>query len=481
MDYSYGSRLSGYELGSWAMMLGFTYHKCLRVEENVQLSKCGGCRRVSYCGTECAKLDWERHKPMCKALTDLEKDKNSSLAARLVSSFPDTPTPALGETEKRKLIEQQTDVYFTSQKMARRGFVESSWVQFEPWCIVCMRTDMAMQMEANVQGKGTVPQRLTPCKHCELSFFCLAHHAAAHELHCGPCEDLHDDLSQCQMNKLIREHESFKVMAKECSLLDNNQKLRWVPARVHSSWISLDGLSWEGEFIGELWNSFNMLVPLSITPLLAAVSDIYTMPMTILCGLSKLNDDDLWTRKQTLTVHVLGANAREASCWRVFEEILHCLPKVKTLKIILCGPDVPSRSSNHRICTDCTAHNRSCLLTCAALAYHDFVETQGKRFKTPDLCIAFNSGTSVPNMGYTWEMTMKLLVEYEIPSVFTAYDCKEAMGIVAMLGATGATLHPALQLTRNPWGSMEAIPMAYSVYSFTVENSETVHLTNVKE
>ncbi|KAF7364465.1 hypothetical protein MSAN_01107900 [Mycena sanguinolenta] len=32
------------------------------------------------------------------------------------------------------------------------------------------------------------------------------------------------------------------------------------------------------------------------------------MPMTILYGLSKLNEDDSWTRKRRLTVHILGAN-----------------------------------------------------------------------------------------------------------------------------------------------------------------------------
>jgi hypothetical protein len=38
--------------------------------------------------------------------------------------------------------------------------------------------------------------------------------------------------------------------------------------------------------------------------LITAASDTLSMAMTILYGLGKLNDDDGWTRKQTLTVHV---------------------------------------------------------------------------------------------------------------------------------------------------------------------------------
>ncbi|KAJ7210223.1 hypothetical protein C8J57DRAFT_1733652, partial [Mycena rebaudengoi] len=117
------------------------------------------------------------------------------------------------------------------------------------------------------------------------------------------------------------------------------------------------------------------------------------MAMTILYALEKLNDHDGWTRKHTLTV--LGVDIRELSCSRIFEEILHRTPEVKTRKLIMCGPDVPRRDSlDHKICPDCMVLDRSYVIEYAAAAYNDFVEKQGNKFGNPDLCIAFNSGAA---------------------------------------------------------------------------------------
>ncbi|KAF8212850.1 hypothetical protein K438DRAFT_1751270 [Mycena galopus ATCC 62051] len=177
------------------------------------------------------------------------------------------------------------------------------------------------------------------------------------------------------------------------------------------------------------------------------------MPMTMLYGLSKLNEDDTWTRKQTLTVHVIGANIREVSCGPVFEEILHRLPEVNTLDLILCGPKVPIRDSfDHEICS----------------MYHDFVRKQGNQYETPDLRIAFNSGAA--QVGDTCRTSVKVLAERKLPSLLTAYDRKEAEGDAAMLRAAGVALNPLLGPCLNPWGSQKALPTAHSVYGFHVVN-----------
>jgi len=31
-------------------------------------AKCSGCQTVSYCGKECQRIDWKRHKPACRSL-----------------------------------------------------------------------------------------------------------------------------------------------------------------------------------------------------------------------------------------------------------------------------------------------------------------------------------------------------------------------------------------------------------------------------
>ncbi|KXN86638.1 SET domain-containing protein 14 [Leucoagaricus sp. SymC.cos] len=35
----------------------------------VKFSRCGACKKIAYCGTECQRADWKNHKPFCKANT----------------------------------------------------------------------------------------------------------------------------------------------------------------------------------------------------------------------------------------------------------------------------------------------------------------------------------------------------------------------------------------------------------------------------
>ncbi|KAJ6611612.1 hypothetical protein B0H10DRAFT_1809221, partial [Mycena sp. CBHHK59/15] len=233
------------------------------------------------------------------------------------------------------------------------------------------------------------------------------------------------------------------------------------PDRVKPKWVSLEGQSWEGEFDDEIRKFPRMPQSTPSTFIMAAISDTLTMPMTILYALSKLSNGDGWTRKQTLMVHIVGASSREFSCGRVFEEILHRTPQVKTLKIIMCGPEAPDRNSlDVEIC-------RHCLYR----ADHDFLRKQGSDFKHPDLCIGFNSGANhSAALGYTWPATFKLLVERKIPSLITAYSREDAEKDAALLCTAGAALHPALGPILNPWGSMKAVPSPHSTYSFLVNS-----------
>ncbi|KAJ7859015.1 hypothetical protein B0H14DRAFT_3631294 [Mycena olivaceomarginata] len=301
-----------------------------------------------------------------------------------------------------------------------------------------------------------------------LSFCCSpAHWEAARRLHQGPSEDLREGLSQCEMNKYTRGQIMFETAM--TSWLDQYGQLVWIPKRVKSGWVSLKGVSWTGEFSDDIHKSFGIPAPLPITFLITAASDTLSMAMTILYGLEELNDDNGWTRKHTLTVHILGADTRELSCAGVFEEILHRTPEVKTLKLVMCGPDVPKRNSlDHKICPACMVLGRSYVIEYAAESVLATLLLLGFT-QTPDLCIGFNSRAG-QHTNYTWPMTFKLPVERKLPSVFTAYNREEAEDDAAMLGAAGARLHPALRPAQNPWGSMKAVPTAHSVYGFQVES-----------
>lgn len=74
------------------------------------------------------------------------------------------------------------------------------------------RTDQLIRMEA--AKKGTTSDnsgRLIPCLQCNLSLCCSqAHWEAARALHYGPCENAHEGLSHCEMNREVRADIKFE-------------------------------------------------------------------------------------------------------------------------------------------------------------------------------------------------------------------------------------------------------------------------------
>ncbi|KAJ7100363.1 hypothetical protein C8R44DRAFT_859306 [Mycena epipterygia] len=327
---------------------GLACYKCFK-EDDVLPSRCSGCHRISYCSPECQKVDWKMHKPMCKALSAIEKI-NPIAAAKLLSSLPSEPITNVEVLNRMAAVQISSILDFCQRSLQRQiTLFEENLVIFEPRCMVCRapdpaaqcsaRTDQLIRMEAAITGTTTDNSRhLIPCPQCNLCFCCSpAHWEAARALHHGPCEDAdhgHDGLSQCEMNSEVRAHIKFEAI-----LADKNghfARFRWAPPRVKSAWMSLTALSWEGEFDDEIRAFMGFPASFPVAPFIRAASDDLTMAMAILYGLEKLNDDDGWTRRHTLTVHIIGANLIEVSCGMVFEEILHRLPEVKILKLVLC-------------------------------------------------------------------------------------------------------------------------------------------------
>ncbi|KAJ7743443.1 hypothetical protein DFH07DRAFT_835518 [Mycena maculata] len=449
--------------------MGLACYKCFK-EENASLSRCTGCRRISYCSSECQKIDWKAHKPMCKALSAVEKS-NPLAVATLFFSLSSEPTTDLNALHNMSEAHGSNILRFCERSLGRQAnMIERNLVGWEPRCMVCTRTDQIMRMEA--AKNGTEPGRLTPCPRCDLSFCCSpAHWQAARALHDGPCEDGHDGLSHCDMNREVRADIKFEeVMIAE---QHPSGQFVWAPERTNSAWTSLTGTSWESEFSDEMRSTVGVPASLPMGPWIRAASDNLTMAMTILYVLEQLNDDDAWTKKHTLTIHILGAATREITGSVVFEEILHRLPQVKTLKLLLCGLEMAGgrvpRVFPMDTCPVCTAQGRKRVHEHVSDTYHAYVQAQGTKFETPDLCIAFNSGASQEST-HSWPATFKLLVDRKMPSVFTAFNREEAKAEAALLRSAGATLHAALGPTKNPWGSIKVIPEPNKVYGFYAVN-----------
>ena len=157
-----------------------------------------------------------------------------------------------------------------------------------------------MRMEAS-RNQSSSPNTLKSCSDCEMAFYCSdAHWEAVRHFHAGePCVDGHDGLSQCQVNQEIRADISFGNLMAGAKA----GNFKWAPERVKSSWTSLNTIGWEDEFGQELAQFFSIPVT-SIGPWIRGASEALSLPMSILWALENLNDDDAWTRQDTLVVHV---------------------------------------------------------------------------------------------------------------------------------------------------------------------------------
>ncbi|KAF5378487.1 hypothetical protein D9615_007134 [Tricholomella constricta] len=463
-------------------VLGQACYACFKGEgEGVTLRKCTKCRSVQYCSADCQQADWKAHKAMCKALHSLEN--NPILRMSLLFALSDEPSSDLYSLDTIIDTMVLNQARSLEQSLNRSLTIpERNLIGWEPRCMGCGRTDRVIRMEAAEKGSTSTPSTLTPCRACKMAFYCSPRHwDAVQHKHAGePCEDGHDGLTQCHMNQEIRMDVAFANIMAPPAAAAGRGEFSWAPERVKPSWVSLkasaSASNWQSAFGSGLVREFGISED-AVAPFLRAASNGLSMPMTILWALDLLNEDEAWTRKDTPTIHLLGAHQVEVVNANIFEEILHRLPEVKNLKLVLCGPELISltsaRERNKEItmetCPNCTSQRRKRVHQLFTQTYHDLAKTLGLKFNKPDLAIAFNSGSSqeaVPS----WKQTISFLAKNNIPSVFTAYNREEAEAEAKMLEAAGAKLVPKLGPAKNPWGSILAKKEPSKVTGFYAVN-----------
>ncbi|VDC00689.1 unnamed protein product [Peniophora sp. CBMAI 1063] len=454
--------------------VGQACQKCFKsVEEGVALKICTTCRRVRYCSAECQKADWKSHKSMCKALHAAE---NGPVFYDTIAPWFDVPLdgkPADEVAQKSALAELHT---VQVQKGKSFNVIEQNIIGWQPRCLACARTDTILRMEARAKGSEAVT--LSECPDCHLAFYCSVDHwNAVREQHSQhPDEDGYADLPQCALNRQIRLDTLFKT-----SLPDQGETgFQWVPARIKEEWTSLNGADWGSEFGDLLRQELQLETPeqvqksIAYGPMLRSSTEGLSAPMSILYALENLYPDNSWTKKSTLSVHVLGPTTdRELAGAMAFEEILHQLPDVKTLEITFCGPEMPGQASEQWLemetCPDCRRLGRRRKQRIVKRMYHEYAKRGGSSYSKPDLAIAFNSGCSQEEAD-TWKPTIKLLVDGHIPTVFTAFNREEGEAEGKLFTEVGATLVPALGPRVNPWGSLVLQKEANRVTGFYAVN-----------
>ncbi|KAI3609917.1 zinc finger mynd domain-containing protein 17 [Moniliophthora roreri] len=443
-------------------------------DENVdhKLAKCSQCKAVAYCGSVCQKADWKHHKAICKAIIAVEKDQG--FKAILLFFLSDKASSDINNMNR---IAQGTggNEYNLVRTIMKRDLTipERNLMGQQPRCMGCARTERIIRME-----NSSTETTLKPCQDCRTSFYCSdAHWEVVRDIHTTqPCEDGHDGLTQCQLNREIRADILFVNIMADAHVESGLgvAEFQWAPERTKSSWQPLESgpKNWEAEFGDDLKKGFGgaAATPMTFMPFLRASTEGLSFPMTILYGLQKLKSGVEWTTKRTLTVHVLGALHKEVGMAQLFEEILHRLPQ-----IVLIDPELAkvmqafdSSPVPMETCPNCKQKRRTRVHEHHAATYHEYVKKQGSKYNRPDIAIAFNSG--IHESASSWQETVELLVQKSVPFIFTSYNREEAEADAKLLKAAGAALHPNLGPMKNPWGSMRLIQEPNRVHGFYSTN-----------
>lgn len=113
-----------------------------------------------------------------------------------------------------------------------------------------------------------------------------------------PAEGGYEGLTQCELNR------NMFVDARFTELMGSAGSFRWAPDRVVLNWAPLPGeADWDGEYGKDLRIMIGSGGP-PLGPFLRGSSEALSFALTILYALQHLNQDDVWTKKDTLTVHV---------------------------------------------------------------------------------------------------------------------------------------------------------------------------------
>ncbi|KAL1760257.1 hypothetical protein FB107DRAFT_287093 [Schizophyllum commune] len=442
--------------------VGQACRKCLKaVEEGAMLKTCTGCRRIRYCSAECQKADWKAHKGLCKAFREVEGDPQFyTVLSQYALGDGDIAPYSVDRVNYMAGQMGVKELHLVSARLGRELTIpERNIVCWQPRCMTWC----------------TEPTPLTSCPDCHLSFYCKPDHwQDARRVHTEiPDPDGHNQLTQCALHRQIRLDLLF------VNSTGDSEGFQYAPDRTKEKWEPLkDDATWESEVGPVLAESINAATPeavgksMALGPMLRCATDGLSMPLTILYALEHLNSDDAWTRKQTLSIHILGATlGKEIINAQLFEEIMHQCPEVKNLQITFCGPELPTAESwlDMETCPRCESSRRKRQQRLYTRTYHDYALRQGSAFEVPDLAVAFNSGCSHEARD-SWEGTIKMLVARKIPTVFTSYNREEAEGDARRFIDAGATLNPALGPQRNPWGSQALIKEPHLVSGFYSTN-----------
>lgn len=385
-----------------------------------------------YCGPACQRSDWRDHKPVCKIM-------------QIYKEFPDVRIP-LGvskanfhaNVKKFNALEQAAngdDESFAG--VLPRNTNPKSWrmarklIMASPCCAICQKTDYDRDLTAPIEWKC--------CPRCKYGWTCAVHHqeymTSRHTDEICANYIRHSKIELFRYNHTINEGDRFMFMSGEVL----SAPMRSFPR------------SWDEYFRIRCSTEYSMRrrLPEEFFP---AATFLLSQVNTILYGMY-LHGKDQFTSLEELTIHVLGPSENfeyeggAPTC--IWEEIMHCLPSVKTLKVIMVGPEGKLNFPLTQIeaCPNCNANGRVRMQGFYDMTYHDYRASDD--FVKPDFVAAYNTGM-YDEYTESWKESLGVLLDLDVPCIFTSYNEEEGQADLRVIKGVGANTL-SNQTTLNPF------------------------------
>lgn len=374
---------------------GVACTNCMESERN--LLSCSACKLVRYCCKSCQKTDWKKHKGECKILT------------RFKELYPNLPGNTMNQKAAAMIAIVEEDALPRGVHWERTKL----FLHYGRVCSVCSKSQYEMSLE---EQKNWVS-----CPKCKFGWCCSEDHWTKYK-------DRHtDDICASYMKSIAMSRFFWNHMK------EYDDTFKYQPDSMLSQPMSSLPGSWNGFFETRdpflYQTSSQGMLPAEFLPV--ATREL-SQPLTCLYAMYS-HDRTHFLKAETLTVHIAGASpSYEMVPTCIWEELMHCLPSVKTMRVDFVGPEAckgitppvdefgPTESE---CCPGCREQKRSRQIYFYGKTYHEYRASD--TFSTPDLVIAFNTGMHEEDVE-SWKESLGVILDMDVPSMFTSYNRREA-------------------------------------------------------
>ena len=432
---------------------------------------CSACKHARYCSKICQKNNWKEHKHMCKVLNsfrDLTRGDDPSISlppcagslglANAFSKFR-THSKKIEVTQGESILPRN----MPKMKADKTWDVAHKFVQFCRMCSICQKSEYDVDVPKG-ESHGW-----RNCSRCQHGWTCSKEHWEIYQSQ--HTKEICDNYRQCtdtqrfKWNHIQNHGETFLFVPEESRSL--NCKSRINMEAFPKGWSEYFQTRCPFQYAqarqGNLPQEFFKVATKELSKPVTCLYGIYLYEAYCKRQSAASQSIPVSKKKGDLAIHFVGSSqcfeleGGSATC--VWEEIMHCLPSSKNANFVYVGPDAYCFEGKHlgkycatasvETCPMCTERGRERILSFYGKTYHEYA-ADTEQFKPPDFVVAYNTGM---HEEYTdsWKESLEVLLDMEVPCVFTSYNMAEAKADLALLQSVNADVWTGDHPLENPF------------------------------